>query len=253
MPGDGLVHPGSYSKPRFTGRSLYHSTVGLSLLRSRLVLASLFVMGSLGIGENRSQLTGTVNDPSSAPVVGVHLTLSSLDRAIQTKSGTDGRFRFENLPEGTYELELSAPGFAKRELPVELSKTLPQSLTIVLQSLSSMPDMSYCGPYPSVTYGRLQAGTPHLAGIVRDYSDEKPISKAAVSLWRPGEERPASASVSDRMGRFEFKDVPAGHYDLRISRRTYRPAEFKRLLVPRESGTSVDFPVLKVKSIVVCQ
>jgi hypothetical protein len=40
------------------------------------------------MGENRSQLTGTVNDPSSAPVVGVHLTLSSLDRAIQTKSGT---------------------------------------------------------------------------------------------------------------------------------------------------------------------
>jgi Carboxypeptidase regulatory-like domain len=216
-------------------------------------VASLFIVGSLGAGENRSQLTGTVNDPSSAPVVGVHLTLSSLDRAIQTKSGADGRFRFDNVPEGTYNLELLAPGFAKQELPVELSKTLPRSLTIVLQSLSSMPDMSYCGPYPSVTYGRLQAGTPHLAGIVRDYSDEKPISKAAVSLWRPGEERPASASVSDRMGRFEFKHVPAGHYDLRISRRTYRPAEFKRLLVPRDSGTSVDFPLLKVKSIIVCQ
>jgi hypothetical protein len=226
--------------------------VGKGLLRLRLTVASLLVVGSLAVGENRAQLTGAIGDPSSAPVASVHLTLSSLDRALQTESGADGRFQFENVPDGRYDLKLSAPGFIEREFSVEISETLPRSLTIVLQ-LSSVPDMGSCGPNPSVIYGPLQAGSSHLAGIVRDYFDQKPISEAAVSLWQPGEKRQTVASVSDRMGRFEFKDVPAGHYDLRISRRMYRPAEFKRLLIPRESGASVDFPLLKAKSIVACQ
>jgi Carboxypeptidase regulatory-like domain len=243
----------SYSKSRFPGRSCIIPPRGFSLLISKLAVASLFIVGSLGVGENRSQLKGTVHDPSSAPVVGVHLTLSSLDRALQTESGADGRFQFENVPDGQYDLKLSARGFAKQELPVAISTTVPRSLSIVLQGLNSLPDMSDCGPNPSVTYSSLQAGSPHLTGVVRDYFNKKPIGKATISLWRPGEGRPVSASVSDPMGRFEFKDLPAGHYDLRMSRRTYRSAEFRGLLVPRESGTSVDFPILEAKSMVACQ
>jgi hypothetical protein len=231
---------------------LYDSTRGIRLLTSRLAV-SLFVAGSLGLGQSGSQLTGAVRDLSAAPVAGVLVTLSSLDRALQTKSAADGWFRFEKVPKGKYDLELSAPGFVKQSFPVDVSEITPQALTIVLKMIVSLPDMNYCGAHPSVSYRLLQSNSPHLTGIVRDYSDEKPVRNATVSLWRTGEERPAFTSHSDQIGRVQFNDVPAGHYDLRILRRGYRPAELKQLLVPRESGTSVDFPILKTKWIVVCQ
>jgi len=230
------------------------STRGIRLLISRLaVVLSLLVAGNLALGQSGSQLTGAVRDLSGAPVAGVLVTLSSLDRAFQAKSATDGWFRFEKIPKGKYDLELSAPGFVKERFPVDVSEVTPQALTIVLKMLGSVPDMNYCGAHPSVSYHLLQSNSPHLTGIVRDYSDEKPVSNATVSLWRTGEERPAFTSNSDQMGRVEFNDVPAGHYDLRILRRAYRPAELKQLLIPRESGTSVDFPILKRKEIVICQ
>ena len=229
------------------------STRGIRLLKSRLaVVLSLLVAGNLVLGQSGSPLTGAVRDLSGAPVAGVLVTLSSLDRAFQTKSATDGWFRFEKIPKGKYDLELSAPGFVKQRFPVDVSEVTPQALTIVLK-IGSVPDMNYCGAHPSVSYHLLQSNSPHLTGIVRDYSDEKPVSNATVSLWRTGEERPAFTSNSDQMGRVEFNDVPAGHYDLRILRRGYRPAELKQLLIPRESGTSVDFPIEKRKGIVICQ
>lgn len=224
------------------------------MLRSRLaVLASLLVAGHLAPGQGGSQLTGVVRDMSAAPVAGVLLTLSSLDRALQTKSAKDGRFRFENMPNGKYDLELSAPGFVKQTFPVDVSGITPQPLTIILRLLDSAPDVNYCGPHPSVSYSLLHANGPHLTGVVRDYSDGKPLRNATVSLWRNGEERPAFASHSDQVGKFKFNDIPAGHYDLRIFRRGYRPAELKQLLVPGESGTSVDFSVLKRKWLVACE
>jgi hypothetical protein len=226
---------------------------GDRLLRSRLaVVASLLVAGNLAPGQGCSQLTGAVRDLSAAPVAGVLLTLSSLDRALQTKSANDGRFRFESIPNGKYDLELSARGFVKQRIPVDVSGITPQPLTIIARSLYSVPDVDYCGPNPSVSYSLLQANSPHLTGVVRDYSDGKPLSNATVSLWRNGEERPAFGSHSDQAGTFRFNDVPAGHYDLRILRRGYRPAELKQLLVPGESSTSVDLSVLKRKWLVAC-
>jgi hypothetical protein len=179
--------------------------------------------------------------------------LSSLDRAVQTKSTKDGRFLFESIPKGKYDLEVSAPGFVKPSFPVDVPGITAQPLTIILRLLDSVPDMSYCGPHPSVSYSLLQTNSPHLTGVVRDYSDGKPLGNATVSLWRKGEQRPALASNSDQGGKFEFNDVPAGHYDLRILRRGYRPAELKQLLVPGESGTSVDFSILKRKWLVACE
>jgi hypothetical protein len=224
------------------------------LLRSILaVVASLLVAGNLAPGRGGSELTGVVKDLSAAPIAGVLLTLGSLDRALQTRSGKDGRFRFENIPNGKYDLELAASGFVTQSFPVDVSGITLQPLTITLRLLESLPDVSYCGPHPLVSYSLLQADNPHLTGVVRDYSDGKPLRNATVSLWRNGEEHPAFASHSDQVGEFKFNDLPAGHYDLRILRRGYRAAELKQLLVPGESGTSVDFSVLKRKWLVACE
>ena len=233
---------------------VYDFTRGIRLLRYGLaVVVSLLVAGNSALGQGGLQLTGVVRDLSAAPVAGVRLTLSSLDRRLHTKSAANGRFQFESIPKGKYDLELSAPGFVKQGFPVDVSEITPQVLTIVLLLLGSAPEMNYCGPHASVSDSFLQPNSPRLTIVVRDYSDEKPVRNATVSLWRVGGERPPFTSTSNLIGRVEFNDVPAGHYDLRVSRRGYRPTELKQLLVPRDSGTSVNFPILKQKWLVACE
>jgi hypothetical protein len=210
------------------------------------------VLGTLGQGQSNPQLTGTIRDATSTPITGVRVTLSSIDRAFQTSSAADGNFRFERVPGGTYDLEFYAPGFVKQEFPVDLSNLASQTFKIVLK-LGNMPDMSDCGPHPSIKYSPPEVGAAHVTGIVRGYYDQKALGNATASLWRTGEKRPAFRSNSDKTGRFEFNDVPASHYDLRILRQGYSPAELKQLLIPRETGVSVDFPLLKEGQIAVCE
>jgi hypothetical protein len=210
------------------------------------------LLGALGQGQGNPQLTGTIMDSTSTPITGVRVTLSSMDRALQTKSAADGSFRFERVPGGTYDLEFYASGFVKQEFPVDVSNSSSQTFKIVLK-IGSLPDMSDCGPNPSIKYGPPEIGAGRVTGIVHGYFDQKAVGNATASLWRPGEKRPAFRSNSDKTGRFEFSDVPASHYDLRIMRQGYLPAELKQLLIPRETGVSVDFPILKEGQIAICE
>jgi Carboxypeptidase regulatory-like domain len=117
-----------------------------SLVPKIAVLVSLLVVGTLDFGQdNTSVLIGTVTDQSLAPAAGVLVTLSSMDRVYQTKSSTDGGFRFVAVPTGTYDVEFAAEGFVRQKVSVDLSHEAAQSLGIVL-NFSSQPDTNYCGP-----------------------------------------------------------------------------------------------------------
>src|SRR5579859_3033572 len=60
-----------------------------------------------------STLSGTVSDPSDARIPKATVKLSNPDNGINRAftSGETGEFSFPLLPPGTYELEVSAPGF----------------------------------------------------------------------------------------------------------------------------------------------
>ena len=205
--------------------------------------------GAVAQTQDDLRLVGTVSDGTSVRVEGVSVLLSSLDRAFQTRSNTAGRFRFENVPGGLYELEVSTPGFVKQTPPVDLTNG-SQSLAIVLK-VGSMPDMNYCGPHSSIVYEPSTAMKPRLDGVIQDYENHKPVAKADVTIWRASEK--VSSRRSDQAGNFMFNGLPAGYYDLRISRQGYGTENVKGLLLPRENGVSVEISLLKRKKIVVCQ
>jgi hypothetical protein len=225
---------------------------GTVVLISRFATVPLLLLGVLGHGQSNPQLTGAIMDQMSTPITGVRVTLSSLDRVLQTRTAADGTFRFQGIPGGTYDLEFYAPGFVKQEFPVHVSNSSPQTFKIVLK-IGNLPDMSACGPHPSIQYGAPEVGAGRVTGVVRRYYDQKPVENATASLWRAGEKRPAFRSNSGRTGGFEFNHVPPNHYDLRIRRPGYLPAELKQLLIPRETGLSIDFPVLKEGEMAICE
>jgi hypothetical protein len=76
--------------------------------------------GAEGQGPQRSRsITGTVLDPSGAAIVGAKVGLSR-QGVVRSQTTTDnlGSFRFENLPAGTYQVDIRQEGFREARIEV---------------------------------------------------------------------------------------------------------------------------------------
>ncbi len=64
-------------------------------------------------------LTGRVVDSSGSPVANATVTVTSVDnaQARSATTGTDGSYRFDDLPLGNYRVKLEAAGFQTLEIP----------------------------------------------------------------------------------------------------------------------------------------
>jgi len=88
-------------------------------LCKKVVYALLAVALTLGVGtsvwgqEVTATVTGTVTDPSGAPVAGAAVTAKSVERGTTFigTSGDDGYYRISQLPVGHYELRVEKTGF----------------------------------------------------------------------------------------------------------------------------------------------
>jgi hypothetical protein len=91
-----------------------------------------------------ASVSGTVHDPSGAPVAGASATITNLERNQAQTAVTDrqGRFRFPVLAVGEYQLDLAVPGFAPwqrrlrltvgsaLEVPVTLGAAFEEAITV---------------------------------------------------------------------------------------------------------------------------
>ena len=123
-------------------------------------------------GQASISVTGSVSDQLSAPIAGAHISLYSLDRILQTKSDSSGRFKFDAVPTGKYEFEVLAQGFKRFTRPNVFVTDLmrptipdkPTDLTTVMEiaptgspmeiiAVAEVAPTGSCGPSDSVTYG----------------------------------------------------------------------------------------------------
>jgi len=82
-------------------------------LTGYLVVLLLFVPSWSNGQSFKASIGGTVTDPSGAVVPSAECTLRAVatEAVRKVTSGTDGLFRFENLQQGIYDLEVNAKGF----------------------------------------------------------------------------------------------------------------------------------------------
>jgi Carboxypeptidase regulatory-like domain/TonB dependent receptor len=101
--------------------------VGLSLL-----FAAAPGWAQLG---NAGSIEGVVKDPSGAAIVGavveVSYSVSGFHR--ETTTGSDGSFRFTNVPFNTYHTVVTAPGFAPYTQDIDVRSAVPVSVQISLK------------------------------------------------------------------------------------------------------------------------
>jgi hypothetical protein len=148
-------------------------------------------------------LTGRVLR-NGEPLAGERVSLSGPESAGRWgETDHEGRFRFEALAEGTYDLAVMSRGGAHHQEKVEL--TGDRDILIDLRMVS-------------------------VTGRVADAADRSPVAGAAVVLLprdgggEVGRFFPVGTSTDSR-GVFRLIDVPRGDWKVRVSQEGYAPAE----------------------------
>jgi hypothetical protein len=86
----------------------------------------------------RGAVTGTVMDPTNAAIPGAEVTLILIDKDVtvgKVATGPDGSYRFPNLDQGTYEVDVTAAGFQKYQqsgIVVHVNEVLTANVQLVL-------------------------------------------------------------------------------------------------------------------------
>ncbi|HET6851691.1 MAG TPA: TonB-dependent receptor [Pyrinomonadaceae bacterium] len=90
-----------------------------------LLLAVLLSSSVVAFGQTTGTISGTVTDEKGAVIPNATVTARNTERNISRNltTGSDGNYRFENLPVGPYEVSVEATGF---------SKYVQQGITLIL-------------------------------------------------------------------------------------------------------------------------
>ena len=111
-------------------------------------------------------LTGRVVDSSGNPVANAAVTVTSLDdgQARSATTGTDGSYRFDELPLGNYRMKLEAAGFQNLEIPSatvdgtkpsvvdeKLQVTAPTTIKPTLEQQDNLPNAPSSSTAPSLS------------------------------------------------------------------------------------------------------
>ncbi len=86
-------------------------------------------------GGSSGSMEGVVKDSSGAVVAGatVEISYSVSGYSRTTTTGSDGAFRFTNVPFNTYHMIVSAPGFASHTEDVDVRSAVPAKVEIGLK------------------------------------------------------------------------------------------------------------------------
>src|SRR5215212_849360 len=102
----------------------------------RLVLSfgAVFVFTSVALGQNTGTISGTVQDQSGAVVAGANVRAQNpaTNFSRETTSATNGFYRFDQLPVGTYTLSVEAAGF-KKSVTQQVALSVNDALTLDLK------------------------------------------------------------------------------------------------------------------------
>lgn len=109
------------------------------------------LFGSCAFGQvNSAAITGTVSDPTGAPVAGVKILVVETSTNFQARSETnsEGIFRVQSLQPGTYDVTFEADGFKRvvqSGLELKVGDVMPVNATLQLGSVTEQVEVSARG------------------------------------------------------------------------------------------------------------
>jgi len=160
------------------------------------------------------------------PIIGAKVELHSQMQTFAGEADRTGHYRVEGISAGEYEFQVRSDGFKTYEI---------KSIRIADGQQLRMPDTqldvaAMCGR-PSRESMRILPEAP-ASGILKNsvYPLWPPFSPITVTLVCGGG-RLCGSTKANWTGKFEFRGLASGWYDLRVSRKGFYPLEELRLPV----------------------
>lgn len=113
-------------------RTSLRRSIAAAIFAILMASASRLIAQSSG---NSGTINGTVTDQSGAIVPGAAVEIQNAVSGFAREAKTDaaGHYQFTNLPQNTYHLSISAPGFASVAKDVDVRSRVPIALTTPLE------------------------------------------------------------------------------------------------------------------------
>jgi hypothetical protein len=200
----------------------------------RLLFVNMFFMALQPFlcGQSTAQIRGVVRGPHGAVFKGVTLNLLSLERARKTETDENGKFKFLDLPLGTYELQVRQAGVA--QVPVQeisFSEPAVREVSIVLQLAASE-----CFPKTQAAYEDRSDKTNLVGNIANFSTSASPVKNATVTATHI-ETGTMHVVNSNEKGDFQFVSLEPGKYTLKVSHQEYSELVGIDFWVTRENLT----------------
>jgi hypothetical protein len=126
-------------------------------------------------------IAGTIKDEQGGVLPGVMVTLSGTERSAAFTTEADGRFRFLNLPPGTYNVSAELPGFSRivrEDLTVSVGSNL--DLTFTMKVATVQETITVSGESPIVDSKAMGTST----NFTQTELDKIPTSRDPWALLR---------------------------------------------------------------------
>ena len=116
-----------------------------------VLLATLLCAGFSFAQQITGSVTGTVTDPTGAPVANapVKLTNTGTDATQSSNTDADGNFRFLLLPPGNYSVQVSATGFksyVRAGIVVEVDRSIAVPVSLQIGQVNETVEVSGASP-----------------------------------------------------------------------------------------------------------
>lgn len=212
----------------------------------------LFLVFLIAAAVNAATLHGIVLD-EGASLSGVTVALYSTDQVRQTISDREGRFVFENVVPGSYEIGAERIGFI---MPTSRTLQISSEQPSAFIAIDANSALGYCGNKNSyVRYEVADSTGANILGRVWGISNvgshRKSLGGVKLAIYNKAGRREALAR-SSADGHFAFQIATFGKYTLKAVRRSYR-TEVLPLWVTRTDIARVQVEMHNKNYLPVCQ
>ncbi len=203
-------------------------------MRTTLCLLAVMLTSLLCAAQDAdsASIAGVVMAGPGDPVAGAKVELHSQARTFAGETDRTGRYQLDGIPAGEYEFQVHSAGFITYKL---------KAVRIAAGQRMRVPDTALrvgdlCGiPLPRESV-RMLPGTADLGSLKGSVYLNVPLillspfTRTTLTLVCDGG-RICRSTRASLLGNFEFRDLPTGWYDLKVTRRGFYPEEEKDLPV----------------------
>ncbi len=132
------------------------------------LLLCLSISSPLEAQNPNGALRGEVQDASSARIVGAHVVVQSTASSVRREATTNarGEFRIEDLLPGSYDVAVTATGFAEATANVNVAVSLVRDIAVTLKPESTRETVSVHGNSSSITTQTIDTASAVHGGVV---------------------------------------------------------------------------------------